>query len=510
MNVYPDFEALHAMVLNSKKIHLQQPRSLEVHLLTGRNDISHGKLLLKAGSGGLRLHTADAVLTSGDLHITSKSRPGMIEFDGVNAKKILRIRIPYSVESDLKEIVVKLEIAYTTGHGDFSFACSPKISILLPLGVNVQDIFKEEALFSKFSIFTANSVPIRLLHCRLEGNAAFKVSSPPMTGIELDIFARQPVTLMAKIHREQNRYHNSAELSRRLSLQVQFICLDEEVSAVVEQAFTASIAESGFKQYTWLLTPYLLATLRSRLSVQDYEVIGLLREVNLGPSSDFNWSSLLTALPKETRQQVLNWLSSWHTTNPTLPLPSSTITLTTSADSLTQYLTVPVEIPHLQILHTAHLRPLTTSPHIALDQALAAELTISHTRRWGTDTTPAEPLEFVYEITAPPDTWLIGGQRKAHFSAAENESVKFGLLLLPQRTGHLLFPSLEIRPVAARGEGEEDDGKGLPSCETDYVSQADTVLVIPDLESTTVSLDPSGNGGNVAWVLETRARDAGP
>ena len=332
------------------------------------------------------------------------------------------------------------------------------------------------------------------------------MSSPPLTHIELDVFARQPVMLMSKILEVENRSHNSAKLSRRLSLQLQFICLDEEVSAVVERAFTASIADSSFRQYARLLVPHLLITLRTRLSVQDYEVIGLLREVNLGPLSDFNWPSLLTTLPHETRQEILNGLSSWHSDNASLTLPSSTPHPTASPNSNIQYLTVPVEIPHLQILHTAYLRPLTTSPHIALDQALAAELTISHTRRWGTDTTPAEPLEFVYEITAPPDTWLIGGQRKAHFSAAEDENVKFGLLLLPQRTGHLLFPSLEIRPVAARGEGEDNDGKALPSCETDYVSQADTVLVIPDLASTTVSLDPSGDGGNAAWVLERRGR----
>lgn len=454
------------------------------------------------------------MLASGDLNITVKSHPGVIEIGEVSSNNNVRIKIPYSVETDLKEITVKLEVFYTTNHGDFVFACSSRIPISLPVGVNVQDIFKRGALFSKFSIFSASSVPMHLLDCKLEGTPMFEVSSPPLTGTELVIFARQPVTLMAKICRKQDGKYETTKQSRRLFLHVDYVCLDDEVPAVVEQSFQASIADSDFKNFTRLLTPHLLATLRSRLTLQDYEMIGLLREIDIGSFADYNWPSILAALPQTTRQNLLNWLSSWHAANPTLPLPISTPSSTTPPSSQLQHLTIPVEIPNLKILHTAILRPLTTAPHIALDQPFAAELIITHTRRWGTNTiSPGKPLNFVYEITAPSETWLIGGQRKAHFSAAEDESIRFGLILLPQTTGHLLFPSLDVRSVGG-GEGGDDDeeesgdgnGREVMSCETDYVSQAETVQVIADLESTTVGLDGGGEG---AWVLETRGKGEG-
>ena len=77
--------------------------------------------------------------------------------------------------------------------------------------------------------------------------------------------------------------------------------------------------------------------------------------------------------------------------------------------------------------------------------------------------------------------------------------VTFALLLLPQRTGQLIFPSVEIRVV----ENKDEDGEGDEvSCETDYRSQAETVEVVTGLESTTVRLDGGG-----AWLLETKARD---
>ncbi|KAG6988538.1 hypothetical protein G7Y79_00071g097090 [Physcia stellaris] len=494
IHIFPSPQAFSAQVLHSNIIHLEQPRSLEIHISSGWNSILHGRLHVRAGTAGLRLHTADAGSLSAEPSITDQSQPGVIEFGGFTCRKLSSIKIPYSVESDLKHIVIKLEVSYATTEGDFTFACSPKISILLPLGVNVQDIFKQDALFSKFSVFTASSVPIRLKHCRLEGTAAFAVQSPSLTETELDIFARQPVTLMAKICREQNQPLDSEKLSRRLLLQVQYVCLDEEVLAAVEQALKASLGDSDFHELTCLLTPHLITTLRSQLSVQDYEAIGLLREISFGPFSPTTWSPLLTALPQPTCEAALSWLSSWYTTHATIPLPSATPT------PQIHHLTVPVQLPHLQILHTARLRPLTASPRIALDHALPAELSISHTRRWGTDRAPGLALNFVYEVLAPLDTWLVGGQRKAHFAAKEGETVTFALLLLPQRTGQLIIPSVEIRVVGNKDEDGDGEGDEL-SCETDYRSQAETVEVGTGLESTTVSLD----GG--AWLLETKGRD---
>ena len=500
--VFPSPRALSARVLHSKTIHLEQPRSFEIHISVGWNEISRGKLLVRAGTAGLRLHTANATSLDDELSITNNSQPGVIEFGEMTARSQLGLKIPYSIESDLKNIIIKLEISYTTSEGDFTFACSPKVSIVLPLGVNVQDIFRQEMLFSKFSIFTASSVPLRLLHCRLEGTADFEVHSPHLSSTELDVFTRQPVTLMARVFRKQAQHQDPAKINKRLLLQVQYTCLDEEVATAVEQAFTDALKNSDCHNLVFLLKPHLLAILRSRLSIQDFEVISLLREITVGTFSSYNWPSILTALPQPISEAALAWLSTWHTTHTTICLPTSI------PASQIHHLTVPVEIPYLQILHTARLRPLTTQPNIILNQALGAELIISHSRRWGTDPAPGLPLSFVYELQAPPDTWLIGGQRKAHFSIKEDEVAKFALLLLPQRTGQLLLPSIDIRVVEDddAGDGDHDGKRGLGtlSCETDYQSEAETVEVLTGLESTTVSLD--GGGGGVAWVLETRER----
>jgi hypothetical protein len=130
-------------------------------------------------------------------------------------------------------------------------------------------------------------------------------------------------------------------------------------------------------------------------------------------------------------------------------------------------------------------------------------------------------------------------------------------MLIPLRTGRLLFPVVDIKPVplsktsnteappqqsypnrgtlpsadsltvpTRRGrqrssspspspqvlEVEENGGALTPapsiSCETDYKNQGETVLVLADVKSTTVSLE-SGNAAvnGHAWLLESERRD---
>jgi hypothetical protein len=99
---------------------------------------------------------------------------------------------------------------------------------------------------------------------------------------------------------------------------------------------------------------------------------------------------------------------------------------------------IPVEVPQVQVVHTADLRVLnpegSTSSGTSMatiGQLLVAELHIKHTRVWDTGKVNATlqtsveprlsgadaPLEFTYEIHANPDQWLIGGGRRVQFAA---------------------------------------------------------------------------------------------
>jgi hypothetical protein len=230
---------------------------------------------------------------------------------------------------------------------------------------------------------------------------------------------------------------------------------------------------------------------------------------------------------------------------------------------LARQIVIPVEVPEIQVVHTAELRLCTESlaghgetvlqqrqqnatAYAAVGHMIPAELVLRHTRRWCSKRTESEEanggggggsgqqLEFAYEMHVNPDLWLIGGRRRGHFTAQEGEDTKFALMLLPQRAGNLLLPSIEIKAYLSDGatttstsltvgntnnaaNNNSNNGQAsspaspspwstlpqrhpVPS-EVDYKNHGETLLVLPDLKKTTVSLE-SGSPG----LIESEAR----
>lgn len=227
---------------------------------------------------------------------------------------------------------------------------------------------------------------------------------------------------------------------------------------------------------------------------------------------------------------------------------------------LARQIVIPVEVPEVQVVHTAELRLCTeslagrettthaTAAYAAVGNMIPAELVLRHTRRWCSKRTENEEangggsgggqLEFSYEMHVNPDLWLIGGRRRGHFTAQEGEDTKFALMLLPQRAGNLLLPSIEIktylsdgaaaatttttttstsltvgnasiagnnaatnsRPTSPSPWSAQPQRRPVPS-EVDYKNHGETLLVLPDLKKTTVSLE-SGSPG----LIESEAR----
>ena len=185
-----------------------------------------------------------------------------------------------------------------------------------------------------------------------------------------------------------------------------------------------------------------------------------------------------------------------------------------------------MEIPEIQVVHTAELQlqPHAGSTHAAVGQMITAELCLRHTRRWcapATQEYAGQALECSFEIHANPELWLIGGRRRGNFLAHEGEVTRFTILLLPQKPGHLLLPGLEVRTFAPPSSqpltsptGADSASVGVPApvqrhpipCEVDYRNHGETILVLPDLRKTTVSLSASGSPGCSSWLVDSERR----
>jgi hypothetical protein len=137
------------------------------------------------------------------------------------------------------------------------------------------------------------------------------------------------------------------------------------------------------------------------------------------------------------------------------------------------------------------------------------QLSIKHTRRWGNPTSLKtlsnivnidDPIEFVYTVEANPEIWLVAGQRRAHFSAKEDEEYTAQIMLIPLKPGNYLLPNVEIRPrILPKGEQKENIDEQL-NCETDCLSYGECIMVVPDVRSSTVGIGDMGSPRSAVWL----------
>ena len=500
--------------------------------------MTSGELYIRPATAGLRLQTSEAKVAEGSLDISKKSHAGAIRFNSMKTNSVIKLRVPFSLEQEVNDLSLKLEVLYTTEKGEFSIALNPTTSIMLPLGVNVQDVFKHNALFSKFTISSATDGPLQLLGTKLAGSKAFNAECGITITRPLTIFPRQPADFLYKITQLSPVPSSLSQSSKKdsktaLSLVVHYICLEEEIDNSVCQELRKVFKNTPLQPFARLIVPTVLAELQAHLTPYELERIAILKEITTSLISDVKWHHHFSGLGysvkgnQDTASIIAQNIQDWQQRTPTIPL----IPLSLDAEAIanSRSVIIPVEVPSVTVVHTADLHLLTTlpissdTPVAAFNQAISASLNIKWTRIWDSpapdSAAPSGDLDFVYEVVGATDTWLIGGRRKGHFKASRSPEgkknrLKFPVVLIPLREGFLPYPSVEIKPASAvrstrpgTANGDDDVSRKAPliTCETDYKNSGEIIRVISDARKTTVSLDASGPGGG-AWLLETERR----
>ncbi|KAK5659253.1 hypothetical protein OQA88_1345 [Cercophora sp. LCS_1] len=521
--LYQRASALDARLLATKEVRLDKNNSLDLEVLTGWNDIKTCEVKIKSATGGLRLLMSESSVV-GSLQPLKRTE-GAFTFGAIPAESSIKIRFPFTIEHDLLNVAVKAEVTYSTDNGDFAFAKTSSVPITLALGVNVQDVFKHDCVFSRFTVSTASASPLRLFKSELAGSDMFEshFGAPPSHPIL--IFPKQPASLLYKVRRKPGSKINPKK-KQTMHLKLYYSVLQEEIEALFESILLKELKVAGLGEYSALVTSKVISRVQSSLTAYDLEKAALLGELQTRFLAETSWEKQfpglghMTASKTETdpASHLAEFVRGWVNRHAKLSIPHaepSTVQLSS--------IVIPVDIPAITIVHTADIRfqePLASVeadkdrqaayPTVTTNQLLPATLHLKWTRVWDTAATGGareQDLEFGYEITAPPDTWLLGGRRKGHFvipamsdadsgdeglASTPDTEADIPLLLVPLREGWLPFPSVEIREVGG--------GTGF-HCETDYRNLGETVHVIADRGKVTLSLDASGPGGG-PLVLE--------
>ncbi|KAI4724479.1 hypothetical protein E4T49_07786 [Aureobasidium sp. EXF-10728] len=503
--VYPHGDSLEARAALSNEIHIDRIRSIVLTILTGRNKTESLDLRLKPASAGLRLHTADAAIIQSDHSQLDTSQAGMLRLGTVEAGAELKIRVPYSTERSLDELTVKLEASYQTSQGAFSYLRTSAIPAALPLDVDVNDIFKSQALFSRFSVRTTNAIPLKITKVQIEESQTYGVRALPCP-LPMTVFDKQPASLTYKITRKEADGSKLNKKEAALALTVEYTRSDEAIFEKLGNVLKTAVANSPFASLRRLLVPTLLNRARSHAPAQQLEQAVLLNEFQVPSYDTTGWGKIVASLTPKKRQGLDDWLQEWHSNNQKLVLDES------APASLSRRITLSVEVPTVDVLHSVTLRLDNddSAKSVIIGRPLPVTLSIKHTSRWAQAELPSDtPLAFSYTIDAPVDgPWLVAGPKRSRFTyKSDDEETKISLVLVPLRSGMHLLPSVDIQPATTSvgnsdasgpsrllspgqtgGPVEGESTQPLVSCETDYCNSGETVLVVREARTTTVTV----------------------
>ena len=423
--------------IHSTKVDLSKPRSVEVVVRAGLNDILSANLIMRPVSAGLRLYTAKAEGDDISGDVSKQDKPsGGIALGRIEKNSKSIVMVPFDLEHDLSEIRLRLEIRYQTLKDSFVHVSREIIKLGLPITVNVQESFQEKCLFSRFTIGPAAQSPVRVFRAQITESVDFDARLHPVRNDKDYIPLHQPLSVIAQIRRRRKSDAKTlgASANSRLLLLVAYDSLSYRITHALERHLLEGLSAAGLENLSHVVLWHVKNRRIKRLE-EGRMNFGLIRVIEPGRYQEFKWDELVDALDPPDGLRLREMLMAWHKVYYFYNVFFGMI-LTTSQtnrymslgdeedEGLIHELVVPVDLPEVQFLHTVDLRVLpssstasSTSLPLTQDQAVLAELTVRHTRRWSHGEIEHERVTFYYEVEADPHTWLVGGQRTCHFSA---------------------------------------------------------------------------------------------
>ncbi|KHN97964.1 Trafficking protein particle complex subunit 10 [Metarhizium album ARSEF 1941] len=508
--------ALDVQLTASKHISLGKNNALDLTICSGWNMLQSCDVKIRPTTGGLRLLTTEARFVDEIIKFARPPESGVLFFGPIEEETSITVRFPYSIEQDLGDVSVKADVTYVTEDGEsFQLAKSIMIPVSLALGVNVQDVFKHNALFSRFNVDTASSSPLRLFKSELLGSELFEPSFgiPPASPVM--IFPKQHATLLYRVRRKEG-VAVAARSDRIMHLKLYYSVLQTEIEARIQESILEGLRDTPLELYSRVTAARVLEATRNGLQAHDLERAALVGEVTTSYLEKVQWGHDLRGLgcvpgtSEDAATKLAEFLHDWQRRHPRMTMPTCTPDDPWS-------IVIPVEVPSLPVVHTADIRisqclvdrlegRSAGAPAASVNQVLRATLHLKWTRIWDTEALGRDDEEFSYEVAAPSDAWLIGGRRSGHFvipggkrpsamsSTAETEA-EIPLVLIPQREGYLPYPTVDIKSVPPTAGLGGAASTAAPPCEVDWRNLGETVRVVNERRSVTVSLDASGPGG---------------
>jgi hypothetical protein len=433
-------------------------------------DISDVNLRFNQLGGFLELDDS-IILFQGDNLLHKFSDTEDLRYPILEALNTYELVIPFkqhSVASKLMELFV--EVKFFSSDGVLkSQSITDHLDTTLKVEISVQDIFKFNSLYTKFSIGTSDAnIPIRIIDVDLKSGGDYNISTA-LKPQEAVAFAEQPGNYFFKLDKT-----NDLKVNNNLLLSVEYRDLSKEISTVWKAILWQELKRANFQIFYRLI----IDALTLEVDYTAYELDSVITFIN----KRFN-RSILKYIPfAKERSEIENILHKFLSETHPRAVPD------TSANN--QHLAINVPIPTVELLQEYELKLEHSKIYTTLGDELYSKLTIKSILSKHESTT-AKKVSFrdqisnKYEIEIIPnnDAWLINGQTKFSFEVHKNsednkeEDFKektFDLCLIPLKVGKLTLPRIKIT--------KEDISFKLDeyALEIDYKNENETIYVVSE------------------------------
>ncbi|CAO1618662.1 unnamed protein product [Parajaminaea phylloscopi] len=449
-----DGDALDATIETPNFVALDQPRFCELVVQSRRNHVATASLRVKHRMDGRPLmgFGAGELIDSPSSAALKSSHDGLaLELHDVPARSTVTIRFPLdeAPPSDGSAIALLLDFDFhtaTDGHerpqsARRTFRKNVELSTALPLGVNVQDFFRFDALMCKFSISTGGGSTLAVKEARLEldtndaePSAGYRISGPEQSVITV-VTPRQPAAYVFKIERHHSASGQSLPppppaASMRLSIVYSSLheTAKQLVSAILDRVINAEAPTLAVGLQTLLRTAFMRLTDKC-LNVPTFALTGAVRlaAANGGEASGHNrayWRRLVSerwglSRDSEALAQILRITEIVEEEATACgPAETSGHSGKNKVEITQRTLQIPVEVPQMDIVNSVSIRLLSDiggcaqsrqnstvqEQTCAVGRPVRGEIRISSTFRWSTKLWPRLSVEIGSSSLGLPDT----------------------------------------------------------------------------------------------------------
>lgn len=433
---------------------------------SGRNYILKATLKL-SGPPGVTFHMQDSALDGGETSVSLERTADSISILNLAEHSEVSLLIPHSDASTLHTMQVTIHVTYNTQREpsvDRSLLQSSRVQASLPVTVNVQDFFRGERLFSRFTISAIAQQYIRVSSATLEntkdeqGLSIFGTLS--QTREIITITPTRPAHFLFELVSRHGRVFDP------LNLCIKYRMLRDEVEAVLDQAIDEALDD--FPQHgadRSRLIAHMIQALESDANwVELYSITGELKV----PASDDD------ATLKEVLTRIREILEKGK--------PGAVMSCPW------REIRIQVDVPLMDILASVRFRilatpssgestPIHSLPPLYAGQPISALLTIQTSFHWGVKSS-RKSYQMRFDVEEMVRDWLIGGRKRGDFEATDGSTLTIPMTLIALHHGELSLPKVMVFPKPL--EGQMTMGSlSLPNIETHQVHGAEKVLILP-------------------------------